>query len=212
MHIIRVLPRATFLLAALANTNAWADDPVVILSPSDGSEVPPAFKVTISFGEVSDCGETGCSMGPAQMLQLQVDDMVYANCFSCCCEAAFDVALMPGPHRLQAFASYNVAFVASDYVNVVVSEQVGTTGSATTMNTEGMGESMSMDSSNASDGGSSTNPGATDSAGATSGGKEHPQTNSCVCSASGSDGFTSWSCLALLAAGLRRRKAPTHFV
>ncbi|MBX7112666.1 MAG: IS21 family transposase [Dehalococcoidia bacterium] len=32
------------------------------------------------------------------------------------------------------------------------------------------------------------------------------------CSASGSDGFTSWSCLALLAAGLRRRKAPTHFV
>jgi hypothetical protein len=176
----------------LAESDARAD-PVVIVSPQDGAELPTQFLVKVTYGDVEYCDTETCADVPANVVDLLVDGEITDECDPCLTgEVDFDVTLAPGSYELEARASYASAAVYSGPVKITVED-----------------ESTSEASDSSASDASTISGGESDSAAGTSSDSEPIEKEGCTCEMTRMSGATlGWLALACLARRRRQRPSP----
>lgn len=131
-----MLIRKSIILVVLFgyHSMAQASDPVVIISPTDGSFVQSPFAVKVTFGLVTTCHDETtvemCSDEPANRVELWASDENNEIIGLWLCEpcpgneAVFEVALPPGPTQLTGRAEYFLDQEISQVVSIVVEEEI----------------------------------------------------------------------------------------
>lgn len=196
---MRTIGLLCFVATATSLSIASAADPVVITAPADGSVVPKAFSVTVTYGDLLYCDTDGCFDTPAEVVSLFADSMSVASCSAMMdCpggEAMFEVELAPGMHTLKATAEAFISIAESEPVDIVVEE-----------------DPVAATSTGADDPttGGDTDTGDTEGAGDTDGTGGAGKDDGCGCrGAAGPAGALAW--LGVVALGLRRRSVKPDF-
>lgn len=105
-----------------------SEDPVVIVSPEDGTTVGTLFEVRVTAPHTCFCDDCGCFAADPFSVTLRVDGMTFDSCNGDGCvtsDHTFTVMLDPGEYTLDAAADHEGSPSFSDPITVTVEGEVG---------------------------------------------------------------------------------------